>query len=495
MTLSTRLLSAAFPRQFTRRHNRRFASQSAREASSPRLENIGVVRAYGKPVATIFLWSALTYMSLQAMWSKLYFDEVRLETEARIDKLAAEADRLDRRLLATEADPIEAKPERRVRKEFADKLKGGPGFGDFVTGMKEPLTPEQAMQQAEAAQSKIPGNSRLPRWLKTDIPMGGNVTKIRKTLRELKLHTVCEEARCPNMSECWGGGKHGTATATIMIMGDTCTRGCRFCSVKTSKAPAALDAAEPENVATALAAWGLDYVVLTSVDRDDLPDFGSAHFASTVRNIRERAPQMMIECLTPDFLGRPELIEPVALSGLDVYAHNIETVEALQRSVRDHRANYKQSMFVLAHVKKTKPTLLTKSSIMLGVGETDAEVLQTMKDLRAVGVDIVTLGQYMRPTKRHMKVHEYVTPEKFKHWEQVGNELGFLYTASGPLVRSSYKAGEFFISEILRKRSAVAAAAALASEESPTKNLRDIAASIATEEGRKAAAALDSTTA
>ncbi|KAJ2443246.1 hypothetical protein GGF42_006700, partial [Coemansia sp. RSA 2424] len=349
MTLSTRLLSTAFTRQFTRPHHRRFASQSAREASSPRLENIGVVRAYGKPVATIFLWSALTYMSLQAMWSKLYFDEVRLETEARIDKLAAEADRLDRRLLATEADPIEAKPERRVRKEFADKLKGGPGFGDFVTGMKEPLTPEQAMQQAEAAQSKIPGNSRLPRWLKTDIPMGGNVTKIRKTLRELKLHTVCEEARCPNMSECWGGGKHGTATATIMIMGDTCTRGCRFCSVKTSKAPAALDAAEPENVATALAAWGLDYVVLTSVDRDDLPDFGSAHFASTVRNIRERAPQMMIECLTPDFLGRPELIEPVALSGLDVYAHNIETVEALQRSVRDHRANYKQSMFVLAH--------------------------------------------------------------------------------------------------------------------------------------------------
>ncbi|KAJ2416884.1 hypothetical protein GGI10_000618 [Coemansia sp. RSA 2530] len=401
-----------------------------------------------------------------------------------------------RRLLATETDPaaaIETKPERRVRKDFADRLKSGPGFGEFITGMKEPLTPEQAMQQAEAVQSKIPGNSRLPRWLKTDIPTGGNVTKIRKTLRELKLHTVCEEARCPNMSECWGGGKHGTATATIMIMGDTCTRGCRFCSVKTSKNPAALDAAEPENVATALAAWGLDYVVLTSVDRDDLPDFGSAHFASTVRNIRERAPQMMIECLTPDFLGRPELIEPVALSGLDVYAHNIETVEALQRSVRDHRANYKQSMFVLAHVKKTKPTLLTKSSIMLGVGETDEEVLQTMKDLRAVGVDIVTLGQYMRPTKRHMKVHEYVTPEKFKHWEQVGNELGFLYTASGPLVRSSYKAGEFFISEILRKRSAVAAANALAAESgrdmSDKKNLRDIAATIATEEGRKAAAA------
>ncbi|KAJ2832006.1 hypothetical protein GGI24_001389 [Coemansia furcata] len=499
--MTFRILSTVFPRGSLIRRHRLYTSQAARE--TPQLENIGFVRAYGKPVATIFLWSALTYMSLQAIWSKLHFDEVRLETEAKIDTLTAEliaatGNHHSRRLLATETDPattadIETKPERRVRKDFADKLKSGPGFGDFITGLKEPLTPAQAMQQAEAVQSKIPGNSRLPRWLKTDIPTGGNVTKIRKTLRELKLHTVCEEARCPNMSECWGGGKHGTATATIMIMGDTCTRGCRFCSVKTSKTPAALDAAEPENVATALAAWGLDYVVLTSVDRDDLPDFGSAHFASTVRNIRERAPQMMIECLTPDFLGRPELIEPVALSGLDVYAHNIETVEALQRSVRDHRANYKQSMFVLAHVKKVKPTLLTKSSIMLGVGETDEEVLQTMKDLRAAGVDIVTLGQYMRPTKRHMKVHEYVTPEKFKHWEQVGNELGFLYTASGPLVRSSYKAGEFFISEILRKRSAVAAAKALAEggREMSNGKLRDIAATIATEERRKVAA-LDS---
>ncbi|KAI8319331.1 lipoic acid synthetase precursor [Martensiomyces pterosporus] len=395
-----------------------------------------------------------------------------------------------RRLLATEVgtDSSEkSKPEKRVRKEFAQKLKDGPGFADFVVGMKDPLTPDQVMQKAAAAsQDKIPGNSRLPRWLKTEIPTGGNVTSIRKTLRDLKLHTVCEEARCPNMSECWGGGKHGTATATIMIMGDTCTRGCRFCSVKTAKNPAALDANEPENVATALAAWGLDYVVLTSVDRDDLPDFGANHFATTVEKIREMAPQMMIECLTPDFLGTPELVERVALSGLDVYAHNIETVEALQRMVRDHRANYKQSMFVLEHVKKTKPTLLTKSSIMLGVGETDEEVRQTMKDLRSAGVDIVTLGQYMRPTKRHMKVHEYVTPEKFKQWEEVGNELGFLYTASGPLVRSSYKAGEFFISEILKKRSAAAAAAAAAGKK-PAENLRDIAATIATEERSKSA--------
>ncbi|KAJ1777273.1 hypothetical protein LPJ62_006576 [Coemansia sp. RSA 2167] len=324
----------------------------------------------------------------------------------------------------------------------------------------------------EKAQSKA-AKARLPRWLKTDIPVGKEVSRIRKTLRELKLHTVCEEARCPNMGECWGGGKHGTATATIMIMGDTCTRGCRFCSVKTSKTPGALDANEPQNVARALAAWGLDYVVLTSVDRDDLPDFGSAHFAETVRSIREQAPQMMIECLTPDFLGRADLIEPVAQSGLDVYAHNIETVEGLQRSVRDHRANYKQSMFVLEHVKRTKPTLLTKSSIMLGVGETDAEVMQTMRDLRTAGVDIVTLGQYMRPTKRHMKVHEYVTPEKFAHWEKIGSELGFVYAASGPLVRSSYKAGEFFISEILRKRASasmrnVAASVAEGRNKSPT---------------------------
>ncbi|KAI7825444.1 hypothetical protein BX661DRAFT_184565 [Kickxella alabastrina] len=403
---------------------------------------------------------------------------------------AKAASLLGRRFLATEVDSADDKPARRVRKDFADKIKGGPGFSDFVGGMDEPLKPSQAMEKAAQVQGKLQSkaskHTRLPQWLKTDIPTGGNVTKIRKTLRDLKLHTVCEEARCPNMGECWGGGKHGTATATIMIMGDTCTRGCRFCSVKTSKNPAALDPLEPTNVATALAAWGLDYVVLTSVDRDDLPDFGSAHFAATVNNIRQMAPQMMIECLTPDFLGRPELIEPVALSGLDVYAHNIETVESLQRMVRDHRANYKQSMFVLQHVKQTKPTLLTKSSIMLGVGEKDEEVLQTMKDLRSAGVDIVTLGQYMRPTKRHMKVHEYVTPEKFKHWEQVGNELGFLYTASGPLVRSSYKAGEFFISEILRKRSAVAAAnAASAGESGGAKSLRDIAATIATEERKK----------
>ncbi|KAJ2522096.1 hypothetical protein H4217_000968 [Coemansia sp. RSA 1939] len=403
------------------------------------------------------------------------------------------------------------KGQARSRTEFASRLKNGPGFADFVGGgLKDPLTTDELLAKVgTAAAGRERARVRLPQWLKTEIPTGGNVTKIRKTLRDLKLHTVCEEARCPNMSECWGGGKHGTATATIMIMGDTCTRGCRFCSVKTSRAPAPLDPMEPENVATALAAWALDYVVLTSVDRDDLPDFGSAHFAQTVRSIRERAPQMMIECLTPDFLGRADLIEPVALSGLDVYAHNIESVERLQGAVRDYRAKYAQSMFVLEHVKKTKPTLLTKSSIMLGFGETDEEVLQTMRDLRTAGVDIVTLGQYMRPTKRHMKVHEYVTPDRFAHWESVGNQLGFLYTASGPLVRSSYKAGEFFIKEILQKRSDAAAAIAAAaaaktggssslaagsenqlqgsasSSTTTTASMRDIAATIATEERKK----------
>ncbi|KAJ2791051.1 hypothetical protein H4R21_006389 [Coemansia helicoidea] len=368
-------------------------------------------------------------------------------------------------------------------------MKAGPGFGEFVGGSSEPLTAAEAMERAAAATGAVPGSGRLPRWLKTDIPTGDKVNGIRKTLRGLKLHTVCEEARCPNMGECWGGGKHGTATATIMIMGDTCTRGCRFCSVKTSRNPAALDANEPTNVASALAAWGLDYIVLTSVDRDDLADFGAAHFAATVREIRARAPQMMVECLTPDFQGRPELIAPVALSGLDVYAHNIETVESLQRVVRDYRANYTQSLFVLEHAKRTKPTLLTKSSIMLGVGESDAEVMQTMRDLRTAGVDIVTLGQYMRPTKRHMKVHEYVAPDRFSHWEQVGNDLGFLYTASGPLVRSSYKAGEFFITEILRKRSAAAAAAAAGADaQTSGQDLRAIAATIAIEERNKAAA-------
>lgn len=235
-----------------------------------------------------------------------------------------------------------------------------------------------------------------------------------------------------------------------MIMGDECTRGCRFCSVRTAKSPRPLDPHEPDNVATALSRWGLDYVVLTSVDRDDLADGGAEHFAKTVRILRERSPDMLIECLTGDFRGDLACVERVATSGLNVYAHNVETVEELTPRVRDPKAQYRQSLSVLEHVKHTLPHIVTKSSLMLGFGESDAQVLQTLKDLRSIGVDCVTLGQYMRPTRRHMKVTEYVRPEKFKHWEEVGLQLGFAFVASAPLVRSSYRAGELFIKNMLR---------------------------------------------
>lgn len=235
-------------------------------------------------------------------------------------------------------------------------------------------------------------------------------------------------------------------------MGDTCTRGCRFCSVKTSRAPPPLDPNEPEHTASAIAAWGLDYVVLTSVDRDDIPDGGSSHIASTVHHLKTKIPKLLVEVLSPDFRGNKEHVSTVVNSGLDVFAHNVETVERLTPFVRDPRAKYKQTMEVLEHAKKSNPKVVTKTSIMLGLGESDEEVLKCMQDLRAVGVDCLTLGQYMQPTKRHLKVVEYVTPEKFYHWEVTGKELGFIYTASGPLVRSSYKAGEFFIKNIIDSR-------------------------------------------
>ncbi|ORY02221.1 radical SAM superfamily [Basidiobolus meristosporus CBS 931.73] len=340
---------------------------------------------------------------------------------------------------------------------FSEKLRDGPSLGDFINSSSK-MSAEEAFELKEPVKTtgvKKP-KQRLPPWLKTEIPVGSNFTNIKKNLRDLKLHTVCEEARCPNIGDCWGGGEHQTATATIMLMGDECTRGCRFCSVKTNRKPKALDINEPENTAEAISKWGLDYVVLTSVDRDDLPDSGAEHFASTIKKIKEKASHILVECLTGDFLGNLDHVAIVAKSGLDVYAHNMETVEGLTPYVRDRRAKYRQSLAVLEHAKKTVPTLFTKTSIMLGLGETDEEVLQTMKDLRAVDVDCLTLGQYMRPTKRHMKVTEYVTPEKFDHWAKVGEELGFKYVASGPLVRSSYKAGEFYITNILKKQRAQA---------------------------------------
>jgi lipoic acid synthetase len=267
----------------------------------------------------------------------------------------------------------------------------------------------------------------------------------------LKLATVCEEAKCPNIGECWGG-KKSEATATIMLMGDTCTRGCRFCSVKTDRKPAALDPNEPANTAEAISRWELGYVVLTTVDRDDLPDGGAAHLSETVKQIKEKAPKTLIEVLSGDFRGELEHVQTLAKSPLDVFAHNVETVEALTPHVRDRRATYRQSLSVLENAKLHNDHILTKTSIMLGFGETDEQVLQTLKDLRAIGVDVVTFGQYMRPTKRHMKVVEYVKPEKFDYWKDVALDLGFLYCASGPLVRSSYKAGEAYIENVIRKR-------------------------------------------
>lgn len=233
-------------------------------------------------------------------------------------------------------------------------------------------------------------------------------------------------------------------------MGDTCTRGCRFCAVKTSKAPPPLDPDEPENTAKAVAAWGIDYVVLTSVDRDDLADYGAAHIARTIQHLKEHTQgRLLVEALVPDFQGRKELVQHVAQSGLDVFAHNIETVERLQGAVRDRRAGWKQSLDVLKTAKEAGARL-TKSSIMLGCGEMVDEVVNALRALRDHDVDVVTLGQYMRPTKRHMAVAEYVTPEAFGRYAEIAKEMGFAYVASGPMVRSSYKAGELYLSNMLK---------------------------------------------
>lgn len=334
---------------------------------------------------------------------------------------------------------------RKTGTKFTDVLNKGPSFEDFVSGRAK----DMLVDPLEAAR-KDP-NARLPKWLKVPIPKGQSFHKVKKDVRDLKLATVCEEAKCPNIGECWGG-KKSEATATIMLMGDTCTRGCRFCSVKTNRKPAALDPNEPENTAEAISRWELGYVVLTTVDRDDLPDGGAAHLAKTVEQIKLKSPKTLVEVLSGDFKGDLNNVQTLANSPLDVFAHNVETVEDLTPHVRDRRATYRQSLQVLENAKLNNSHILTKTSIMLGFGETDEQILQTLKDLRNIGVDVVTFGQYMRPTKRHMKVVEYVKPEKFDYWKDVALELGFLYCASGPLVRSSYKAGEAYIENVIRKR-------------------------------------------
>ena len=288
---------------------------------------------------------------------------------------------------------------------------------------------------------------RKPEWLRIRPPSGENYVHLKTLFRSLDLHTVCEEAHCPNVWECWGGG-----TATIMLMGDTCTRGCRFCAVKSGNPHGALDLDEPRKVAMALAELDLSYVVLTSVDRDDLPDGGAGHFAQTVREIKARCPKLLIETLIPDFQGDLEAVRTVVDAGVDVLDHNVETVERLQGTVRDRRANYAQSLKVLRDAKGMRDDLFTKSSIMLGLGETREEVIATMRDLRANDVDILTLGQYLRPSSWRLTVQEYVPPETFDELREAGEAMGFAYVASGPLVRSSYRAGEFFLEKVIRTR-------------------------------------------
>ena len=288
-----------------------------------------------------------------------------------------------------------------------------------------------------------------PSWFHVPAPsqdVASRYQEVKESLSDLSLHTVCEEAQCPNIGECWNGG-----TGTIMLLGDTCTRGCMFCAVKTDQKPPEPDPFEPFKTADAVAKWGVDYIVLTSVDRDDIADGGAGHFATTVELMKHKKPELLVECLVSDFRGDEASVETLAKSGLDVYAHNVETVERLQKFVRDSRAGYWQSINTLKHAKEVKPDLYTKTSLMLGLGESDEEVIQTMKDLRSVDVDVVTFGQYLRPTENHLSVVEYVKPEKFEHFKKVGEEMGFKYVASGPLVRSSYKAGEFYLTHMINK--------------------------------------------
>lgn len=326
-------------------------------------------------------------------------------------------------------------------------------LGSHSAGAAKAADSLNSMPASVAAESRTDAYAEpaKPQWLKVR-PPGDHVaqaeyTRLRSGLRNLGLSTVCEEAKCPNIGECWGGG-----TATIMLMGDTCTRGCRFCSIKTSKAPPPLDPAEPDKVATAVSKWGLKYIVLTSVDRDDVADGGAWHIAHTVRGLKSKQPDLLVEVLSPDFSGSQDCVNHVAGSGLDVFAHNVETVERLQRVVRDRRANYIQSLFVLETAKRSRPSILTKTSVMLGVGESPSEIRQTMRDLRDIGVDVITFGQYLRPSNRHLKVEQWVTPEEFDAWRAEGEAMGFVYVASGPLVRSSYRAGEFFLEGLIRQR-------------------------------------------
>lgn len=285
------------------------------------------------------------------------------------------------------------------------------------------------------------GKPLKPRWLKSEQIMGERLYEIKRNLREGKLFTVCEEARCPNISECWNSG-----TATFMILGDTCTRGCRFCAVKTGNPGGLLDPNEPINTALNIKKMNLDYAVITMVDRDDLPDGGAEHIAKTVDAIQSENPGLILEILAGDFQGKEDPLEKVLFAGqgVDVFAHNLETVRRLTPRVRDARAKYDQSLRVLENAKRMRPATFTKSALMLGLGEEPAEIEQCLRDMREANVEIVTIGQYLQPSNKHLTIKRFVHPDEFKHWQKFAESIGFKGVASGPLVRSSYKAAHLF---------------------------------------------------
>lgn len=293
----------------------------------------------------------------------------------------------------------------------------------------------------DGVKSKNTSKERLakPKWLRMVNNTSPEYHKVKKQVDEHRLATVCEEAKCPNIAECWSHG-----TATIMLMGSVCTRACAFCSVDTGNPQGWLDPKEVENAAKTVELMNLDYVVLTSVDRDDLPDGGAQHYADAIQEIKKRCPKTKVEALTPDFQGREKDVANLLDSSVDVFAQNVETVERLTHPVRDNRAGYWQTLEVLAYAKQYRPDVLTKTSLMLGLGETDDEIVKTMDDLREQGIDILTLGQYLQPTKHHLPVERYVTPETFSQLREIGLKKGFFEVASGPFVRSSYRADRVF---------------------------------------------------
>jgi lipoic acid synthetase len=312
---------------------------------------------------------------------------------------------------------------------------------EYRHDQERPLSPSEASRIAPL---------KKPEWLKIRPPSGENYAQLKQMLRDRNLHTVCEEAHCPNVAECWAGG-----TATFMLGSEVCTRACRFCAIQTARRPPPLDPDEPFKVAASVAELKLKYVVLTSVDRDDLGDGGAEHFAKTIRELKRLDPNILVEALVPDFRGDQRAVETIVDSGLDVYAHNVETVYRLQYRVRDPRAGYQQSLKTLQYAKayaiSKGQRLHTKSSIMLGLGETASELSQAFFDLRANEIDVLTLGQYLRPSLKHLPVEKYYSPEEFKTLETEAKSAGFLYVASGPMVRSSYKAAELFLEGLIRE--------------------------------------------